>query len=341
MNYDEARPLKDGGWPTERPGYTLRTYPYLIWRAYEHPTDPMGMSETSLSRTQMLAVDAMMRMGYEQMRDAKPLTILPLQGLVDATGQPFAFRDAQGNRAFYTTDLPPQGIQHFQAPGLNPAWGTYYNAMVGTLKGNEGSSDLAMGPAMSKDIPVGTLQMLTESGNIPIDDHRASLWEDVSLYLGVILDMARATYTVARATRFFGQDGRYKVELLKGADIPNMDVVVTNSPTLSVMNSEQLRAFKEFASAPPQLRRSLAKLLNIPPQTVREIEEEERRMAEMQMAQAGASGDGSVAGTGRGAGSPTEAGASVMSPPNGSGGKQPPNGALGPNPALVAGNGRG
>lgn len=316
-----TEPLRDGGWPTERPGYTLRTYPYLVWRAYEHPTDPMGMSETSLSKTQMLVVDAMMRMGYEQMREAKPLTILPLNGLVDAAGQPFAFRDAQGTRAFYTSDLPPQGIQHYQSPGLNPAWASFYNAMVGTLKGNEGSSDLGLSPQNSKDIAVGTLQLLTQSGNIPIDDHKASLWMDLSLFFGVILDMVRATYTDSRAVRMFGDDGKMKVELLKGADIPNMDVVVTNSPTLSVLNSEQLRAFKEFASAPPQLRRSLARLLSIPPQVVREIEEEEQKLMQMQSgmspggARPGGMG-GAASGTGSGPpqGGPTEAGGPPAAP---------------------------
>lgn len=267
--------LHTGPWP-----YKLRTVPYLVFRAYDHPVDPMGMSDTSLNWSMQICANMTLRLGVEHMALAKPYIALP-EGVKDYMGEPFDFSPHQGLGIYYPqTQMQASAISLIQAAGLPPAWNTLHQAIQGVFRANMGTSDLGLTPQASKDIPVGTVRALVETGEIPVDHHIEKLRRSESPFFGATFDIIRATYSTERMVRFQGEDGGWQVMAIRGADIPNFDVVVTASPELARVDAEEIQGWQTFAATPPEHREFIARRLNIPISEIRKLEEKEKEMAE-------------------------------------------------------------
>lgn len=274
--------LHIGDWP-----YELRTVPVCVFRSYIHPVDPMGQSDTRLNWTMQIAADVTLRLGLEHMMLSKPYQVMP-EGAKDYLGEPWEARDDQGLMIYMGTDAMGQTPHLLQGNGLPPAWNTLHQAIQGVFKANMGTSDMGMTPTQTRDIPVGTIQALIQTGEIPVDHHIEQLRRAESPFFGALFDMIRATYSTARMVRFQNDNKQWDVLTLRGADLPNFDIVVTASPEQSRLAKEEIEALQIFAQTPAPYREFIAKRLNIPISDVRKIEEaealEQQKQMQMQMA---------------------------------------------------------
>ncbi len=78
-----------------------------------------------------------------------------------------------------------------------------------------------------------------------------------------------------RAIRYLGPDGHMAFQLLKGSDIPNVDVIVGTPPQVKQGAVDEIQMFMQYAQIPsPSLRRVVAKRIGLGATEIAEIESE-------------------------------------------------------------------
>ena len=274
-----AREFYNDRWPFDTRGFTT-----ILYSPYNHPVNPIPNSDTYYYRSLTCVADAMLRLGYEQMRKAHGIILAPQDSLFDAYGEPFPFSEHR-DVAYYDNDfLAPGAIQWFQPPGLNQAWSAYFNTIQGVFAANKGTGDLGMTPQQSKDIAVGTIRTLVETGEIPVDRHIRRFQRFKSLVLTRAYEIMRSMLTTERAVRVLGPDGAFAVRRIRASGLPGYDVVVTAEPKIAQVEIDRVNALRQVSAQPPHIRRFLARALNIPPSWLAELEAAEKQ-AQMQQAQ--------------------------------------------------------
>lgn len=257
----------------------MRTFPFEVFKAYEHPEEFIGQSDTSLHWSHQTVLNAMRRLGYEQMQTSKPLLVFADDGdgmmLTDADGDPFVFSDAQGQTARWHG--PPGtlmgSVHQFQGNGLPGAFVSFYQIMQSAFQSTQGIDDLGLTAQNSKDIAASTVSQLKQMGEIPVEDHRAVLNESREPFFGAILDLATYVMTDAEAVRVFGPDGSPKIRALKGTDLPQgVDVIVTTSPSIKQASMEDFQKVQAFGQMDPALQVIAARALNIPSTLLRQYQ---------------------------------------------------------------------
>lgn len=280
---DQEVILYDKGWPQP-----LRSFPFLEFIAYEAPRDHHGQSDSSLNWSLQVVSNSMLRLGYDQMRFNVDLIMTPAEGLVDRNGEAFDFSDEVGRVAYFADPMAANATKHFQGSGLPPSWAVYFNAIEGVYASNRGTSDFGLPPDRSRDIAVGTVRQLTETGEIPTDQHIRDLRDEESIFFGIVWDMIRATWTEHRWVRLLGQQGSYVMGLVRGDLMPNFDIAVTASPSLKAMDIDQFQTFMQWAQIPDMaLQAVTAKILNIPTQYIMELQQARQKAAMAQPPQPG------------------------------------------------------
>lgn len=272
--------LYDDAWPEK-----LRGFPQATYDAYIHPAEPVGMSDTYLNWDLQSVSNAMLRLGYEQMSESRGVLVVDEDGIVDAHGEPYTFSDANGRIAYRTTEGSGVPLQFFQPQGLNAAWSTYFQAIQGVFRSNLGSSDLGLTPQSSKDIPVGTVNALVASGEVPVDHHIFKLRLFKTYMANNLLDMARSTWTEARFVRTFGPAGEQMMKMLRGSDIPAADVRFHADPTLRQLKVDEAKTYMEIANLPPARRKFVGKGVGVSAIALQELERDEAMQAQAMAAQ--------------------------------------------------------
>lgn len=277
-----VNPIQGMEYFNDRWEYDSRGFCTLLYAPYNHPLDPIPHSDTFYYRSLTCVSDAMLRLGYEQMRKAHGIIVAPQDSLFDAYGEAFAFSEHR-DVAYYDNDvLNPNAIQWFQPSGLNNQWVTYFQAIQGVFAANKGTGDIGLSPNQSKDIAVGTVQTLIETGNIPVDRHIRRFQRFMSLVRTRSYEILRSTLTTARATRVMGPDGVMAVWDIRAAGLPGYDIVTTSEPKITQMEQAQLGNLIQVAQAPPPIRKFLARYLNVSPTDLAQLEADERAYAEQQ-----------------------------------------------------------
>jgi hypothetical protein len=149
-----------------------------------------------------------------------------------------------------------------------------------------------LSPEQSKDIAVGTVQQIVKQGEIPLEDHIQILREEESIFFGVLLDYIIHFWDEERAVKTMGPEGVIKIRRLKGAAIPNVDVVITATPRLAQIKIEELQALMFWLTLEPPARLIAAQLMNIPISFVRKYQAELDRFNKSNPAANGAPGAG-------------------------------------------------
>lgn len=260
--------LYNDKWPVD-----LRSFPYMLLRAYYHPEDLYGQSDTSLLWSMVVIQNAVLRAGWEQMVRNADIIMTPLDGLVDADGNPFMFTDEQGSIAYFKDPMSAQSTQHFQGSGLSQGWGQFLMALQNAFKPNMGFNDVGLSGPQLANATMGAVETAVQQGEIPVDDHIDELNEEQSMFLGVVLDYIIGTWSVERWIRYAGFDGIQKVKRIMGSDLPYADVEVSVQPKLDPVNAEQIKSFQLWLQFDPPARMVMARLLNIPPSLVRQYEQ--------------------------------------------------------------------
>jgi len=207
---------------------------------------------------------------------------MPRVGLEDAGGNAFDWLTSDGP-AFYTADAPlgPNSVVHYQGSGLNSAFVAWRNMLRQTFREDEGTNDFSpsMGDKGPKDIPVGSMELYAESGNVPLDAQRRTWQEDESLALGLTLDMMIEAYSDERMRELRGEEGPMVLALLRQR---SAHIQVLDQPSLARLDSQKLEGLARWYSLPPALRKVAARRMNISPADVREVEMADAQMAEAQ-----------------------------------------------------------
>jgi hypothetical protein len=267
--------LYNGEWPYESSRGGMRTVPYIVVQFFEHPSpdEPIGQSMTSEHKSMQLASDMTLRLGLEQMVLAKPYIVHPPNATAyDYLGEPWEGRPEQGLSIFMKGEYG-QSLSLLQSSGLPVAWGTLHQALQNVFRSATGSADLSIAPSATKDIPVGTLQILEQSGEIPVEHLIEKFRREEGIGFSVAFDIKRATGIRESGVRMQGDEGRWRVTLLRAADLPDMDITVTADPSLKKLDMDHFQALMQFASAPPAMREFAGRALGIPKSEIARLEE--------------------------------------------------------------------
>lgn len=276
---NQSKVFWQGGWPDD-----TRNFPISAYSGYSHPTKPVPNSETFYYRPLACISDAMLRLGYEQQRKAHGIILAPQDGLFDAYGQDFAFSEHQ-DVAYYDPAqvMGGQSVQWFQPQGLNSAWSTYFNSIQAIFVRNQGPFASGLGPAESKDIAVGTINTLVETGNIPMDHKIRRFQRAKSRWLTRRWEIMRSRYGSRRWIKIMGPAGVEAMHYIRLSAIPAYDIVVTAEPKIAKEELELAIAFRDLAlSVPPgPIRRIMFRAAKIPASWIAELEREEAKQQMM------------------------------------------------------------
>lgn len=259
--------LFDDEWPHE-----MRSFPYAMARAYDHPMDVSGLSETALHWTSQMVLNNLRRFGWEQMRRNVDVLVAPKDGLVNSKNQTFQWTDMQGQIAYWTKMEAVNGIKHFQGSGIPTGLPALYNIFSEQFQTGRGSTDLGMTASQIKGTPVGTVQTFVEQGELPGRDKIKAIQEEESVFFGVVLDILCQIWQDGRAVRYLGPEGEFKIKQLQQASLTNMEVFVTAAPTMAIIKGDELRNLIEWTrlmATDPAAGMIAAEMANLPPSAVR------------------------------------------------------------------------
>ena len=195
--------------------------------------------------------------------------------IFNAQRQPFSYSDLHGQIAYWTNPQAARAIQYFPGAGLNPAVMAFHSLIADDFRAGSGISDLGLTPEQSKDLAVGTVKQFVAQGDIPVRDHILQIQEEESVGFGVLLDMLVHTWPEAKAVRYLGEGGQWRIKMLEQAALTSMEVVVSASPTLSQIKSDEMTGLIQWAglyAQNPALGIIVARATNIPMSWVRELQ---------------------------------------------------------------------
>jgi len=292
----DDKSVYDGKWPIPR----ARSFPGLFLSAYVKAGKPIGPSDVNLMWDQQVASDNLVTMLLQRVFEHRNYWILPAAGIVDYRNQRYNFREDQFNvmyRDQSKATMGPLDVQVLTAPGPDAGgWNSAYSAVQQKLTQYRGVADFGLTPDSSKDLAVGTVERLTQQGNIPIAEYNRRKNQELSKFYGVVSDMIHATYTPRRLARMRIDNIDLAVRMW-GDDMPNFDFVVEETPPFTGLEKARSVAFKELIGVIPmsaqigipadRMIELFAEINNLPRSIVRKLQRELEavRMQQEQMAQ--------------------------------------------------------
>lgn len=277
--------LYDGPWPFPK----MRSFPFAEWNTYLNPAEEWGPSDTYLNWSQNMSEVSAIRLGLEALMDARDLTILPKSGLYDEHDQPYRKNDDPNPWAYYNeANGPPPEVSRIAGGRMNESIPAFVNLVIQNRRENEGTADLSSfnDPGRSKDIPVGTVERLVQTGNAPIDEHFRSISQAMGTFMGTISDMCAGGWSDERAIRTRTPGGREAMMRLRGQDIPQVDVFITMGPAAQSLNDQKAKTWQMLQQVPPERRRSFALATGVSMSLVRMLEREDEEIRQKQQEQA-------------------------------------------------------
>lgn len=259
------------------PDCPTRAFRHMTFEPYLHPYEPIGLSDTKLHKNMQLILDSTYRLGYEQMSENRHLIVTLEDGLTDANGEPWQFSDAQGRVAYARDHATLQGIRDFQGQAVPQGWSEFLSQLRAAFIPNFGISDVRVEPGNTQNIPVGTMEKMQQSGELPVQHHITRLQRRESILFGVVLDMIRHYWTERRWIDYMGPEGSIDYKLIQGTSLPDANVSVTASPSLQKIEQDQAQAleivFSKFRES-PAIGKAMAKALGVPPDQIAELQKE-------------------------------------------------------------------
>lgn len=166
------------------------------------------------------------RSTYEQMSTSGGVLIAQQGALQDSEGKPFKFTSDPLNIAWAKDRLGLEGVNFFQAPGMNAAMPQFRN-MIESQWQHIGTGDFAgaLGPDRSKDIAVGTANLLQQTGDLPVQLHAQDLSLQESIGARVALDWCRA-YMGDQVVSWVTDEGDVAYANVRGSDLVPLNVTV-------------------------------------------------------------------------------------------------------------------
>lgn len=285
LDNSQTEPYYDDKWPVPWP-----TYPVLWLTPYTFPHRVIPQSDVSVHKTGVLASNALVRLTYNQALKSRPLMAAPALGtFLNARGGNWTGKFEDGDILFASKAGPPPPISFYQGSQPNNSVFALYDRLQGRMRESQGTSQISVDPQQSKDIPVGTVKTLTETGNVPLDDLGQLVYDAESPFFECIAETLRFAYVPARRIRYQMDDGRDGFKTVSGLRMPKVHVEVSAGANLDLVDVEKLNAYRaligvpEGAPIPPAYRKGLARFLRVPHEVIRQIEQDEQEAQEKQM----------------------------------------------------------
>lgn len=255
-HYAGRKPLYEGGWTDGaiNPEAKLSAFPYMEMNCYKHPLRRTGLSDTEATHSLTIVDNASFRATFEQMKQAGGILITD-GSLEDSEGKLFQFSDDPIAIAYSKDRMAMEATKFFQAPGMNPAMPAFRN-MVAEEWQNIGTGDMAatLGPERSKDIAVGTVNMLQQSGDLPVQLHAQDLSLQEAIGARVALDYCRA-YMGDNVISWVTDEGDVAYATVRGSDLVPLNVAVRADHQWTQQDTDRTQAMAQFLGmiAPLQL----------------------------------------------------------------------------------------
>jgi hypothetical protein len=262
-------PIYEGPWEFDYP-----TFPVLYLESYNMPHRPGGQSDTQILKTPVLGSNAMLRLAYETLLRSRPYFAMPRDGSIEnARGAVFSFDpEADGDVMYWTGDVPriPQVVQGL---GVNAGIFSAYDRLQSAFRTNESTSELALSPSEIKDAKVGTVQQVTETGNVVIDDHGQMLYDAESLFLTCAAQALREM--PSDSVRFQDDQGEWQFKQLGGPLMARVEIRAGPGQSLDTLDQDELDSYLKLLSMNPASRRGFARFAHIDPSVLKQIESDE------------------------------------------------------------------
>ena len=142
----------------------------------------------------------------------------------------------------YWDDLAQGQIQHFKFDPVTPGLVKAFDIFNNDLRSDIGTAELATQPDQTQDIPVGTAREIVQSGSVPTQAFIKRMQVPLAVGYGVISDVQKHRWTMARWIRQQNEDGVTMAKKLKGADIPNADFIFSADPQTRLVKVEEMKA---------------------------------------------------------------------------------------------------
>jgi hypothetical protein len=268
-------PFYEGPWDFDYP-----TFPVLFFESYVMPHRAGGQSDTQVLKTPVLASNAMLRLTYETALRSRPYFFMKRDSIENARGGVFAFDpDADGD-VMYSKDEIPRPPTVVQGLAPQPVLLSIYDRLQSVFRTNESTSELALTPSEIKDAKVGTVEQVTETGNVVIDDHGEILYDQESLLATCIAAAQREL--PSRRQKYQDQNGRWQFRDLGGPLMPRVEIRVGSGQLLDTLDIDELEAYMRLSSLPPELRRGYARFAHISPEVIGQMEADQQTLGPMQ-----------------------------------------------------------
>ena len=264
----------------------MRGYPYMQIKAFEHPRHRIPLSDTATDRSQQLVSNVLMLRMYRQAMSAP--NVIGVAGgpnsIKNAQGGPFTFTDEPWQVAFFDDALSmSQAVQHFNADPITQGLVAAYDRTQNSFRADMGTAELGLTQENSKDIPVGTVRALVQSGVIPTDHFVRRVLFELGIFCGPLSDVQRFRWTRGRWVRMANKKGEEFHAYLKASDIPSADFRFSADQKAREVKVDEFQRIMEWSAIPsPALRRIAAPRLGLAQEDVLEIEKEKAEFEQLQ-----------------------------------------------------------
>lgn len=239
-------------WPFNYP-----TFPCQVLVAYPPPDEAVGLSDSNVLKTLTVAKNAMTRLAYETMLRSKPHTVF--SGQVETV-----FGEAWGEDGEdydIMVEANPGGVRIVEGQGVNQSVFALRQQLDGDIFKNESTSEIPMTPGQVSDTKVGTIEQVTETGNIVTDDHGTLLYEAETPYFACIAAALRDM--PSSETRYRAENGDWAFERSGGPSAPEVEVVVAAGSNLDKLDNDEIQAYMLLKQMDPFDREAFAQLKHI------------------------------------------------------------------------------
>lgn len=240
------KPLFEGKWleGSMSPDATLPSFPYMEMGCYTHPLRRQGISDTEATRTLVVVDNSSQRQAFEQTKQTGGILVTEAGALLDSEGNQFQFSDDPISIAYAKDRLSLDGVNFFQAPGMNATMPAFRN-MVEQSWVHIGTGDMALGPDRSRDIAASTVQQLQQQGDLPVQLHQQDLNLQESIGGAVALAYCMA-YMGDNAVSWVSDSGEVAYATVRGTDLVPLKVTVTAGNEWQQKDIDRVQAQAQF-----------------------------------------------------------------------------------------------
>ena len=272
LNGSVEEPLFDGAWPVP----DCPTFPYAWLTCEKEPHRLYPESRVSVHWTDTVGRNFTMATIYEQAHSSRAVFMFPRRGIEDRNGMALDDMDELADVLFYTSDMPPDGVKVLQGKPVNSDLFKLYDMLHGAYLENKGDARMSFAPGDSKDVAVGTIREMVDSGNVGINAFIQAVYAAESISFTILAAYLRKFDTQGRWIRYRNQMGKMMFDMVKGVGLPDVDVVCSAGPTLTNVKAEEIAAGKELAALPAPIRRLLGRSMGVDESFMDEMDEAQR-----------------------------------------------------------------